>query len=72
MPWKVAVSETVVVECTDTGARGGGAGPEWCCDEDEETRWRWVEVEVEGGGLRYVDDIVVCDSSVVSVFVRSE
>jgi hypothetical protein len=52
VPWKVAVSETVVVECTDTGARGGGAGPELCCDEDEETRWRWVEVEVEGGGLR--------------------
>lgn len=31
VPWKVAVSETVVVECTETGARGGGAGPECCC-----------------------------------------
>jgi hypothetical protein len=28
VPWKVAVSETVVVEWTDTGARAGGAGPE--------------------------------------------
>ena len=47
VPWKVAVSETVVVDNKTF---------EWDCQE-------YVldildQVEAEGGGLRYVDDIV--------------
>lgn len=51
MPWKVAVSETVVEECTETGARGGGAGPDEVEVEDG-TRGRGAE----DGGFRYAED----------------
>lgn len=52
LPWKVAVSETVVVGWTETGARGGGGGPEAAVEGDT-TRWRDV---VAGGGFKEAED----------------
>jgi hypothetical protein len=69
-PWKVAVSEMVVVGWTERGARGRGAaaGVEDPEDEDDTTRWR--EVDVAEGGFRNVDGAVFEDMFVVVFILR--
>lgn len=59
IPWNVADSETVVVECIETGARGGAAvaGDDDVEEEEDAIRCRWVDVVPAGGGLRYVDEL---------------